>query len=254
MTMDLKLNLLLIICIRELHEHVVSFEGIYNYILRIANKNQMKKLKIGVVEDNKVIREGIEMYFNNDPEFTCDVAADSVESFLKSVTHFPELDVLLLDINLPGMSGIEGIHHIKHQYPDISIIMLTIYKDEKHVFDALKAGSDGYLLKNTPLQTIKTGMQQILVEGAPISPVIAKKVISYFNPQKQHKRNGFEELSDREIEVLQALSEGLAFKNIADKLFISIDTVRYHTKKIYKKLHVNSKLGAVNKYLNRKAF
>ncbi|SNR32213.1 two component transcriptional regulator, LuxR family [Lutibacter agarilyticus] len=211
----------------------------------------MKKTNIAVVEDNKVIREGIEMYFTNDPEFTCDITADSVESFLKNVSHYPDIEVLLLDINLPGMSGIEGIHHIKHQYPKLSIIMLTIYKDEKHVFDALKAGSDGYLLKNTPLKSIKKGIQQIMVEGAPISPVIAKKVISYFNPQKQRKKNGFEELSNREIEVLQALSEGLPFKNIADKLFISIDTVRYHTKNIYKKLHVNSKLGAVNKYLNR---
>lgn len=211
----------------------------------------MGVLNVAIVEDNKIIREGIEMYFNSDPEFTCKIAVDSVEAFLKNIAHGPDLDVLLLDINLPGMTGIEGIHHIKHQFPDISIIMLTIYKDEKHVFDALKAGSDGYLLKNTPLKSIKNGIQQILVEGAPISPVIAKKVINYFNPQKQHKVDGFEKLSTREIEVLQALSEGLQFKNIADKLFITIDTVRYHTKNIYKKLQVNSKLGAVKKYLNR---
>lgn len=211
----------------------------------------MGVLNVAIVEDNKIIREGIEMYFNSDPEFTCKIAVDSVEAFLKNIAHGPDLDVLLLDINLPGMTGIEGIHHIRHQFPDISIIMLTIYKDEKHVFDALKAGSDGYLLKNTPLKSIKNGIQQILEEGAPISPVIAKKVINYFNPQKQHKVDGFEKLSTREIEVLQALSEGLQFKNIADKLFITIDTVRYHTKNIYKKLHVNSKLGAVKKYLNR---
>lgn len=210
----------------------------------------MEKINIAIVEDNKVIREGVELYFKNDSDFTCDVTADSVEAFLKNITHYPKIDVLLLDINLPGMTGIEGIHHIKHHYPDVSIIMLTIYKDEKHIFDALKAGSDGYLLKNTPLHSIKIGIQQILDEGAPISPVIAKKVISYFNPQSKRKTNGFEELSNREIEVLQALSEGLQFKCIADKLFISIDTVRYHTKKIYKKLHVNSKLGAVKKYLN----
>lgn len=211
----------------------------------------MGVLNIAIVEDNKVIREGIELYFNSDPEFSCKIAVDSVEAFLKHISHSPDLDVLLLDINLPGMSGIEGIHHIKHQFPNISIIMLTIFKDEKHVFDALKAGSDGYLLKNTPLKSIKNGIQQILEEGAPISPVIAKKVINYFNPQTKHKVDGFEKLSTREIEVLQALSEGLPFKNIADKLFISIDTVRYHTKNIYKKLQVNSKLGAVKKYLNR---
>jgi len=208
-------------------------------------------MNIAIVEDNKVIREGLELYFKADDQFTCDVVVSSVEAFLKKGHQEPEIEVVLLDINLPGMSGIEGIHHIKHQYPDVFIIMLTIYKDEKHVFDALKAGSDGYLLKNTPLKTIKEGVLQIMEEGAPISPLVARKVISYFNPQKRHKSNGFEELSAREIEVLQALSEGLQFKNIADKLFVTIDTVRYHTKNIYKKLHVNSKLGAVKKYLNR---
>ena len=206
-------------------------------------------MNIAIVEDHKVIREGLEMYFNSRPEFNCDIVVDSVEKFLKSIGKSPELEVVLLDINLPGMTGIEGIRHIKHQYPNISIIMLTIYKDEKHVFDALKAGADGYLLKNTPLKTIKKGLLQVLEEGAPISPLVAKKVIKFFNPQKSIKQSGFEELTAREIEVLQALSEGLAAKNIADKLFVTIDTIRYHTKNIYKKLQVNSKLGAVKKYL-----
>ena len=208
-------------------------------------------MNIAIVEDNKVIREGLELYFKSDEQFTCEVVVSSVEAFLKKGLQEPEIEVVLLDINLPGMSGIEGIHHIKHQYPDVYIIMLTIYKDEKHVFDALKAGSDGYLLKNTPLKTIKEGVLQIMEEGAPISPLVARKVISYFNPQKRRKSDGFEELSSREIEVLQAMSEGLQFKNIADKLFVTIDTIRYHTKNIYKKLHVNSKLGAVKKYLNK---
>jgi DNA-binding NarL/FixJ family response regulator len=208
-------------------------------------------MNIAIVEDNKVIREGLQLYFESDSEFKCEIAVDSVESFLKNVNFISELDVVLLDINLPGMTGIEGIRHIKHQFPDVYVIMLTIYKDKEHVFDALKEGSDGYLLKHTPLNEIKEGLLQILQDGAPISPIIARKVISYFNPQKNVKENGFEELSAREIEVLQALSEGLQCKNIADKLFVSIDTIRYHTKNIYKKLQVNSKLGAVKKYLSR---
>ena len=207
-------------------------------------------MNIAIVEDHKVIREGLELFFKSDSQFNCNIAASSVEDFLKNGNQISELDVILLDINLPGMSGIEGIHHIRHQCPNVYIIMLTIYKDEKHVFDVLKAGSDGYLLKNTPLKTIKEGVLQILENGAPISPLVARKVISYFNPQQRHAREGFEELTTREIEVLQALSEGMQFKNIADKLFISIDTIRYHTKNIYKKLHVNSKLEAVKKYLN----
>ncbi len=206
-------------------------------------------LKIAVVEDNKIIREGLELYFKNDSEFSCDIAVDSVEAFLHS--HSSEIDVILLDINLPGMSGIDGIRHIKHQHPDVYIIMLTIYKDERHVFGALKAGANGYLLKNTPLKSIKKGIQQILEEGAPISPLVAKKIISHFNPQNCNKEDGFEKLTSREIEVLHALSEGKPFKNIADKLFVTIDTIRFHSKNIYKKLNVNSKLGAVKKYLKK---
>jgi len=206
-------------------------------------------MNIAIIEDHKVIREGLELYFKSNSKFSCDIVVDSVEEFLKCINQSPNLDVILLDINLPGMNGIEGIHHIRHQYPNVSIIMLTIYKDEKHVFDALKAGADGYLLKNTPLKTIKKGLLQILKEGAPISPTVAKKVINYFNPQLSRKRDGFEELTTREIEVLQEMSDGLATKNIADKLFISIDTVRYHTKNIYTKLQVNSKLDALKKYL-----
>lgn len=208
-------------------------------------------MNIAIVEDNKIIREGLELYFKNDSEFSCNIAVDSVESFLQSVGHSSKIDVVLLDINLPGINGIEGIRHIKHQYPDVYIIMLTIYKDEKHVFGALKAGANGYLLKNTPLKSIKKGVLQILEEGAPISPFVAKKVINYFNPQKRNKEDGFEKLTSREIEVLQALSEGSPFKNIADQLFVTIDTIRYHSKNIYKKLNVNSKIGAVKKYLKK---
>lgn len=208
-------------------------------------------MNIAIVEDNKIIREGLELYFKNDSEFSCNIAVDSVESFLQSVGHGSKIDVVLLDINLPGINGIEGIRHIKHQYPDVYIIILTIYKDEKHVFGALKAGANGYLLKNTPLKSIKKGVLQILEEGAPISPLVAKKVINYFNPQKRNKEDGFEKLTSREIEVLQALSEGSPFKNIADQLFVTIDTIRYHSKNIYKKLNVNSKIGAVKKYLKK---
>lgn len=208
-------------------------------------------MNIAIVEDNKIIREGLELYFKNDSQFSCNIAVDSVEAFLQSIGHSSKMDVVLLDINLPGMNGIEGIRHIKHQYPDVYIIMLTIYKDEKHVIGALKAGANGYLLKNTPLKSIKKGVLQILEEGAPISPLVAKKVINYFNPQKRNKEDGFEKLTSREIEVLQALSEGSPFKNIADQLFVTIDTIRYHSKNIYKKLNVNSKLGAVKKYLKK---
>lgn len=126
--------------------------------------------------------------------------------------------------------------------------MLTIYSDTKHVFDALKAGANGYLLKNTPMERIMEGILQIKEAGAPMSPTIARKVIEFFNPPKTRKRFR-QSLTSRETDVLQGLADGLTYRKVGEKYFISIETVRYHVKNIYSKLHVNSKVEAVTKYL-----
>ena len=205
-------------------------------------------MRIAIVEDDYRIRQGLHEYICDYTGFTCVLAEESVENFLGKAGSTEPADVILLDINLPGMSGVEGIRPIKEQWPNSAIIMLTIYSDTKHVFDALKAGADGYLLKNTPMDRIMEGILQIQEKGAPMSPTIARKVIEFFNPPKTRKKLR-ESLTSRETDILQGLAEGLTYKQVGEKYFISIETVRHHVKNIYSKLQVNSKVEAVTKYL-----
>ncbi len=205
-------------------------------------------MRIAIIEDDQRIRQGLHEYICEHTGFTCVLAEESVEDFLQKMHLVDPVDVILLDISLPGMSGIDGIRPIKKRWPKTAVIMLTIYSDTKHVFDSLKAGADGYLLKNTPMERIMEGMLQIKEAGAPMSPTIARKVIEFFNPPKTRKRLR-QSLTSRETDVLQGLAEGLTYQKVGDKYFISIETVRYHVKNIYSKLHVNSKVEAVTKYL-----
>lgn len=205
-------------------------------------------MRIAIVEDDHRIRQGLDTYVREYTDFECVLVEESVEQFLAKMKTAEKANVVLLDINLPGMSGIEGIRPIKAQWPDTAIIMLTIYSDTTHVFDALKAGADGYLLKNTPMERIMEGILQIRESGSPMSPTIARKVIEFFNPPKVRKK-ARESLTARETDILQALAEGLTYQQTADKLFVSIETVRYHVKNIYSKLQVNSKVEAVTRYL-----
>ena len=205
-------------------------------------------MRIAIVEDDQKIRQGIHEYICDHTDFTCVLAEESVEKFIKKMPSIEPADVILVDINLPGMSGIEGIRPIKNIWSSSAIIMLTIYSDTRHVFDSLKAGADGYLLKNTPMDRIIEGIRQIKESGAPMSPTIARKVIEFFNPPKSRKRHR-ESLTAREMDVLQGLADGLTYRKVGEQYFISIETVRYHVKNIYSKLHVNSKVEAVTKYL-----
>ncbi len=205
-------------------------------------------MRIAIIEDDPRIRQGLHQYICDHTGFTCVLAEESVEHFIQKMRNVDPVDVILLDINLPGISGVDGIRPIKKHWPESAIIMLTIYSDTKHVFDALKAGADGYLLKNTPMERIMEGILQIKEAGAPMSPTIARKVIEFFNPPKTRKRFR-QSLTSRETDVLQGLADGLTYQKVGEKYFISIETVRYHVKNIYSKLHVNSKVEAVTKYL-----
>jgi len=205
-------------------------------------------VRLAIIEDDQRIRQGLHEFICEHTDFTCVLAEESVEKFIMNMSGVDPADVILLDINLPGMSGVDGIRPIKNQWPKSAIIMLTIYSDTGHVFDALKAGADGYLLKNTPMERIMEGILQIKEAGAPMSPVIARKVIEFFNPPKTRKRHR-ESLTSRETDILQGLASGLTYSKVGEKYFISIETVRHHVKNIYSKLHVNSKIGAVTKYL-----
>jgi len=203
--------------------------------------------QVGIIEDNKKIRQLMQRYLDMQENMSCPVATESVEEMLEHLTKFSHPNVLLMDIQLPGMSGIEGMKIIQQKYPDIEIIMLTVYHDSHKIFDSLKAGASGYLLKHTSLPEIKDAIELLMQGGAPMSPQIARKVITHFNDrgQKQQESN----LTNREQDIVNGLVDGLSYKLIANRLDISIDTVRAHIRNIYKKLHVNSKAEVIAKSL-----
>ncbi len=201
---------------------------------------------ISIVEDDAQIRNLLQQYLNRQRDFSCVLSFDSVEKFRKAVNASTQPDVLLMDIGLPGMSGIDGMKLIKRDFPDIDIIMLTVYNDPEKIFNSLCAGATGYLLKNTPLEEIKEGIELLSRGGSPMSPQIARKVVSFFNTEK---KSVVSPLSDKENEIVIALVDGLSYKLIADRLSISIETVRFHIKNIYRKLHVHSKAEVISKSL-----
>ena len=204
-------------------------------------------IRIGIIEDDEVIREGLQKYLNSQDNFICDIAEESFEKFLPMISKIGPINVALVDIGLPGISGINGIKILRKEYPDINLIMLTVYNDPTRIFNSLCAGASGYLLKNTPLEEIKKSIEILDSGGSPMSPEIARKVIEYFNPDKSdgYKSN----LTKKENEIVNALVDGLSYKLVADKLDISIDTVRFHIRNIYRKLHVNSKAEVISKSL-----
>ncbi len=205
-------------------------------------------IKVGIVEDNVKIRNLIQRYLDMQDGISCSVAVDSVEEMLDYLKEKELPDILLMDIQLPGMSGIEGISIIKQDYPEVDIIMLTVYHDSHKIFDSLKAGASGYLLKHTSLPEIKDAVEDLAKGGAPMSPQIARKVIQYFNTN-QVKKKPESDLTAREQDIVNGLVDGLSYKMIADRYDISIDTVRAHIRNIYKKLHVNSKAEVIAKSL-----
>ena len=204
-------------------------------------------IAVAIVEDDQEIREGIQRFLNLQQNFNCDIAADSIEAFLNRIDETLLPDVILMDIGLPGMSGIDGMRLLKDKYPHVEIIMLTVYNDPHKIFESLCAGASGYLLKNTPLHEIKSAIEELIAGGAPMSPQIARKVIQYFKPEKENKSES--RLTEREKEIVIGLVDGLSYKMIADRMKISIETVRFHIKHIYDKLHVHSKAEVITKSL-----
>lgn len=203
---------------------------------------------VGIVEDNKKIRDLIQRYLDMQEELKCPVAVDTVEEMLEYLEEHEKPRVILMDIQLPGMSGIRGISLIKEKYPEIDIIMLTVYHDSHKIFNALRAGASGYLLKHTSLPEIRDSILKLIDGGAPMSPQIARKVINHFQ-ENAPKKDPDSDLTPREHDIVNGLVDGLSYKMIADRYDISIDTVRAHIRNIYKKLHVNSKAEVIAKSL-----
>jgi DNA-binding NarL/FixJ family response regulator len=206
----------------------------------------MKKIKIAIIEDIKDIRDSLSEYFAQQPEMECIIVSDSVEAFFKQVDSTSRPDLVLTDIGLPGMNGIEGMKKIKTQWPDTDIIMLTVFKDNDKIFKSICAGATGYLVKDTPLVEIKKAIIEIHNGGSYMTPSIARRVMEYFSPVK---RDADDPLTQKEKQIIMALTEGLSYKLIGEKLLITIDTVRFHIKNIYRKLQVNSKAEVISKAL-----
>ena len=202
---------------------------------------------VGIVEDDEEIRKGIVNFLSKQPTFFCELAVGSVEELLATITPKNTPEVLIMDLGLPGMSGIEGITFIKNRYPTIDIVVFSVYNDPQKIFDSLRAGATGYLLKNTPFEEIKEGIELLAKGGSPMSPQIARKVIDFFKPTKKIQKPST--LSEKEREVVVALVDGLSYKLIADRLGVSIETVRFHIKSIYRKLHVHGKAEVISRSL-----
>ncbi|MBK7499610.1 MAG: response regulator transcription factor [Ignavibacteriales bacterium] len=209
-------------------------------------------INVAIVEDNNTIREGLAQLINGTDGYKCIGAFGDVESFLPKISSLP-INVVLMDIGLPGMNGIEGAKSAVLKNPDLSILMLTVYEESEFVFDALCAGACGYLVKKTPPARLLEAIKDANDGGSPMSSRIARQVITAFKEGKSiaHQTQNYD-LSDREISVLNLLSDGSNYQEIAETLFISVDTVRHHIRNIYKKLHVHSQSEAVAKAIRKK--
>lgn len=200
---------------------------------------------VWIVEDDQMFRESLEDLIEVSAEFELIHSVDSVEKAIRSFGIKDHPDIILEDIGLPGLSGVEAISIYKKLYPDVMVIILTIFDDDQRVFEAIKAGADGYLLKRTPGREIINGIHQVINGGASISPPIAKKIMKMLATSPENKKPQ-SPLTDRETIILKYLIDGLTINKIAEELFISRHTVDTHTKNIYKKLQVHNRSSLVS--------
>jgi len=204
-----------------------------------------KAIRVAIVEDDRPTRDGLAMLINGTSGYRCVATYRSVEDALRSTGEAP--DVLLLDINLPGMLGSEGVKELKQKHPSMEILMLTVYAEQDKVFESICNGACGYLLKETPPAKLLEAISEAHRGGAPMSPEIARKVVTLF-----HKTGPVEKvhgLTPQEVRLLKLLSEGYSYQGAAERLNISVNTVRDYIRSIYEKLHVHSKSEAVTKAL-----
>jgi len=207
-------------------------------------------IKVAIVEDNNTLRSSLEQLFNKTEGMKCVV---SLNNLMNVVSEFARStpDTVLMDIGLPNISGIEGVRTVKLNFPSVQVMMFTVFEDDEKIFDAIRAGASGYLLKKTPPEEIIEAIRELAQGGAPMIASIARKVIQSFQEQAAPPIQDYQ-LTAREKEILYSLVDGLSYKKIADKYCVSISTIRTHICNIYQKLHVNSKSQAVAKILQKK--
>lgn len=207
-------------------------------------------IKVAIVEDRRELREGLAMLINGTEGFLCSGAWRSMEDALESIAS-AKPDVVLNDIGLPGMSGIDGIRILKERYPGLAILMLTVYEDDERIFDAICAGACGYLLKKTPPARLLEALREAVRGGAPMSPEVAARVVSLFREIRPPDRSGYD-LSPHETRLLKLFVDGHNYRTAATELGVSVHTVSFHLRSIYEKLQVHSKSEAVAKALRNR--
>jgi DNA-binding NarL/FixJ family response regulator len=205
-------------------------------------------ISVAIVEDDQVIRDGVMNYLESREDMFCVMSVDSVEKLLKQIETKGNPEVILMDIGLPGMSGISGMKILNERYPETSIIMFTIHHDAQKIFQSLCAGASGYLIKNTPFSKISEAIRIVAEGGSFMSPQIARQVMDFFHEKQLQPADSI--LTIREKEIVFGLVDGLSYKMIAGQSNISIETVRTHIKNIYKKLHVHCKADVIRKSLS----
>jgi len=213
---------------------------------KTRNKN-LPTIQVMIIEDDDTYRESLQTLINENENWVCEHACESCEEALAILEKDFVPEIILLDIKLPGMSGIEGIRKMKALSPATHIIMLTVFDDDDKIFNAICQGATGYLLKSASTEKIKEAIQDVMCGGAAMSPTIASKVLQMFAQYSQPKQEYG--LTRREKEILQLLVDGMSKKHVADHLFISLFTVDTHLKNIYAKLHVHSQIDVIAKTL-----
>lgn len=203
-------------------------------------------IKVALVEDKPELLGNLKLILSYYPELEVSGAYASAEEFMDALSPAGQPDVVVMDINLPGVSGIKAVEEVKPRYPQLQFLMCTIYEDEENIYQSLCAGASGYVMKNTPPEKFFEAIQDIYRGGSPMSPNIARKVVSSFQVRNK-KTAEYENLTGREKELLDFLARGYRYKEIAAELFISVETVRTHIRNIYEKLQVNSRTEALNK-------
>ncbi len=209
---------------------------------------RLKKHKLAIIEDNRIILDSVAEFFGVSEQFDLVLMARSSEQFMDSWKE-QRIDLLLCDIGLPGKSGIEMAWYVKRRSVSTQVVMYTVFDDREAIFQALCAGASGYLLKNTPLSQVEDRLMEVLDGGSVMSPHVARMVIGHFNP---HLDKAYiteaERLTPREIEIVSMLQNGDSYRIVAEKFFISVDTVKFHIRNIYGKLQINSRTELINKY------
>ncbi|MCP1381973.1 response regulator [Runella sp. CRIBMP] len=208
---------------------------------------QVYNIRVVIVDDNDDFREGLFHFLNFSNGFEVVGCFANPVNIVENITR-TQPDVVLMDIDMPHITGIEAVKLLKVHFKRLNILMLTVFEDEERVFKAMQAGAIGYLLKKTPPQKVLEAVQEVMEGGAPMSPLIARKVVHFFSKTAPTDYN----LTPKELEVLRWLVEGLSYKLIAAELNLSIDTVRTHLKNIYDKLHVKSNTEAVVKAIRNR--